>query len=77
MYLSMIVIRGATMEAAANPETASEASLNPRFFVSHFFCSVAKGSATFEARVTVFDGSMVDGNSTSGVAGVISGSLGS
>ena len=68
--LSSIVIKGATKEAAANPETASEASLNPRFFVFHFLCSFAEGSATF-VRAKGFAGAsrfiLVVGDSTPGV----------
>ena len=53
-YLSIIVIKGATIEAAANPENASDANLNPRFFVLYFL-STAKGSVVFGARVTAFE----------------------
>ena len=71
MYLSIIVIKGATIEAAANPEKASDANLNPRFFVFHFLCSIAKGSAAFGVRVRVFDDAsrliVVFGASTPGV----------
>ena len=46
-HLSMTVIMGATIEAAANPEKASDASRRPRFLVFHFLAS-ARGSATVE-----------------------------
>lgn len=55
-HLSMIVIKGATIEAAVNPETASDANLNPRFFVFHFLFSIGSGSTTLGARVIVLDG---------------------
>jgi hypothetical protein len=69
-HLSMIVIKGATREAAANPETASDASLKPRFFVFHVLCSFAKGSATFVRTRGFADASrsiVVVGDSTPGV----------
>jgi hypothetical protein len=77
-YLSIIVIKGATVEAAANPENASDANLNPRFFVLYFL-SIAKGSVVFGARVIAFeDGSnfnVVVGEPTLEDGGVISGPL--
>jgi len=53
-YLSMIVITGATIQAAENPAVASAASLNPKFLVFHTRGSV-NGSARAGARVTVFE----------------------
>lgn len=54
-HLSMMAIRGATVEAAANPEHASDANLKPRFFVFHFFSSIGGGSTTWGTRVVVFE----------------------
>jgi len=42
----MMVIKGATMVAAVNPEMKSEANRRPRFFVFHVFAS-CKGSEGF------------------------------
>ena len=69
-YLSIIVIKGATKVAAASPEQASAANLNPKFFVFQFLAS-ATGSATFGARVGVVEDAsrfiVVVGGSTPGV----------
>ena len=54
--LSIIVIKGATIEAAVKPDTASDASLNPKFFVFHFLCSF-EVSVTLGVLVIVFEGS--------------------
>ena len=48
------MIKGATKVAAASPEKASAANLEPKFFVFHFLAS-AVASATFGVRVGVFD----------------------
>jgi hypothetical protein len=53
-YLSIIVIKGATVEAAAIPESASDANLSPRFLVFHFLVSIDKDARNFEVRVTAF-----------------------
>ena len=68
-YLSITVITGATIEAAANPETASDANLSPKFFVFHFLCSNA-ASGTFEVRVKDFgDSSRLIGEAGHSVVG--------
>jgi hypothetical protein len=54
-YLSIITIMGATIDAAVNPETQSEANRRPRFFVFHTFAS-AGDSGTLGVRGMLFGG---------------------
>jgi len=75
--LSMTVMRGATIVAAAAPEMKSEANRKPRFLVFQVFAS-CNGSEAFWERVMIFDeGASIfgAGGSSPDVRGVIVGAL--